>query len=49
MLGRVLALSISANAQSDEECFEKVSRGIFNFNQGLESRFTWRFNKEDAK
>ena len=32
-----LALSISANAQSDEECFEKVSRGIFNFNQGFDN------------
>ena len=32
-----LALSVSANAQTDKECFEKVSRGIFKFNQGFDN------------
>ena len=30
-------LSISANAESEGECFEKVSRGIFKFNQGFDN------------
>ena len=30
-------LSVSANAQSEKECFEKVSRGIFKFNQGFDN------------
>jgi len=34
-----LVLSVSANAQTDtdKECFEKVSRGIFKFNQGFDN------------
>ena len=27
----------SANAEADKECFEKVSRGIFKFNQGFDN------------
>ena len=30
-------LLVSANAQSEKECFEKVSRGIFKFNQGFDN------------
>ena len=30
-----LVLSVNANADTDKECFEKVSRGIFKFNQDL--------------
>ena len=30
-------LLVSANAQSENECFEKVSRGIFKFNQGFDN------------
>ena len=33
----ILIFSVSANAQSDKECFEKVSRGIFKFNQGFDN------------
>ena len=33
----ILLFSVSANAQSDKECFEKVSRGIFKFNQGFDA------------
>ena len=29
-------LTVNANAETDKECFEKVSRGVFKFNQGLE-------------
>ena len=32
-----LVYSVSANAQTDKECFEKVSRGIFKFNQGFDN------------
>ena len=32
-----LAFSVNAYAQSDKECFEKVSRGIFKFNQGFDN------------
>ena len=32
-----LVLTVSANAQTDKECFEKVSRGIFKFNQGFDN------------
>ncbi|MBD1150728.1 VacJ family lipoprotein [Pelagibacterales bacterium SAG-MED29] len=32
-----LVFSVNANAQSDKECFEKVSRGIFKFNQGFDN------------
>jgi len=32
-----LVFSVNANAQTDEECFEKVSRGIFKFNQGFDN------------
>ena len=32
-----LVFSVSANAQTDKECFEKVSRGIFKFNQGFDN------------
>ena len=27
----------SANAQSENECFEKISRGVFKFNQGFDN------------
>ena len=30
-------LLVSASAQSEDECFEKVSRGIFKFNQGFDN------------
>ena len=30
-------LIFSANAQSQNECFEKVSRGVFKFNQGFDN------------
>ena len=30
-------LLVSANAQSENECFEKVSRGVFKFNQGFDN------------
>ncbi len=32
-----LVLSVNANADTDKECFEKVSRGIFKFNQGFDN------------
>jgi len=32
-----LLYSVSANAQTDRECFEKISRGIFKFNQGFDN------------
>ena len=32
-----IILSVNANAQTDKECFEKVSRGIFKFNQGFDN------------
>ncbi len=32
-----LVYSVSANAQSDKECFEKISRGVFKFNQGFDN------------
>ena len=32
-----ICLAVSANAQTDKECFEKVSRGIFKFNQGFDN------------
>ena len=28
---------VSANAQSENECFEKLSRGVFKFNQGFDN------------
>ncbi len=30
-------LVVSANAEAERECFEKISRGIFKFNQGLDN------------
>ena len=30
-------LIVAANAQSEDECFENVSRGIFKFNQGFDN------------
>ena len=30
-------LIFSASAQAEKECFEKVSRGIFKFNQGFDN------------
>ena len=30
-------LLVGANAQSEKECFEKISRGIFKFNQGVDN------------
>ena len=32
-----LVFSVNAYAKSDKECFEKVSRGIFKFNQGFDN------------
>ena len=32
-----IILSVNANAQTDKECFEKVSRGIFKLNQGFDN------------
>ena len=32
-----ICLVVTANAQADKECFEKVSRGIFKFNQGFDN------------
>ena len=32
-----ICLVLSANAETDNECFEKVSRGIFKFNQGFDN------------
>jgi len=32
-----LFLLVSANAQSENECFEKLSRGVFKFNQGFDN------------
>ena len=32
-----ILLVISANAETESECFEKVSRGIFKFNQGFDN------------
>ena len=32
-----LVFSVNASAQTDKECFEKVSRGIFKFNQGFDN------------
>ena len=30
-------LTVNANAETDKECFEKVSRGVFKFNQGFDN------------
>ena len=32
-----ILLAVSANAEAENECFEKISRGIFKFNQGFDS------------
>ena len=32
-----ILLVVSANAETENECFETVSRGIFKFNQGFDS------------
>ena len=32
-----ILLVVSANAETENECFEKVSRGIFKFNQGFDN------------
>ena len=32
-----ILLAVSANAETENECFEKVSRGIFKFNQGFDN------------
>ena len=32
-----LLLSVNANAEKDKECFEKISRGVFQFNQGFDN------------
>jgi len=37
ILSIFLVFSVNANAQTDKECFEKVSRGIFKFNQGFDN------------
>lgn len=36
LLGSIL-LASSASAQTEKECFEKISRGIFKFNQGFDN------------
>ena len=33
----LLALSVNASAETEKECFEKVSRGIFKFNKGFDN------------
>ena len=33
----LLILAVNANADTEKECFEKVSRGIFKFNQGFDN------------
>ena len=33
----LLILSVNANADTEKECFEKGSRGIFKFNQGFDN------------
>ena len=30
-------LNFSAHAETEKECFEKVSRGVFKFNQGFDN------------
>ena len=32
-----ICLVVNANAEAEKECFEKVSRGIFKFNQGFDN------------
>ena len=32
-----LLLSVNADAETDKECFEKISRGVFQFNQGFDN------------
>ncbi len=32
----LLMLSVNANAETNKECFEKISRGVFKFNQGFD-------------
>ena len=32
-----IVFSANANAKTEKECFEKVSRGIFKFNQGFDN------------
>ena len=32
-----ICLAFNANAQAEKECFEKLSRGIFKFNQGFDN------------
>ena len=31
----LLVLTVNAKAENEKECFEKVSRGIFEFNKGF--------------
>ena len=33
----LLVFTVNANAKTEKECFEKVSRGIFKFNQGFDN------------
>ena len=33
----LLNIFLLANAHAEDECFEKVSRGVFKFNQGFDN------------
>ena len=33
----LLIFSVHANAENEKECFEKISRGVFKFNQGFDN------------
>ena len=37
VLSMMIVFSATANAQSEKECFEKISRGVFKFNQGFDN------------
>ena len=32
-----ILIVVSANAEAEKECFEKISRGVFKFNQGFDN------------
>ena len=37
MISILLVLTVNAKAENEKECFEKVSRGIFEFNRGFDN------------
>ena len=37
LIGLNILLAVISNAEAENECFEKVSRGIFKFNQGFDN------------